>query len=79
MGSPGISGGSRRVSEPERDLQEIDRIRALLLQAGIERDEEELARLLPWYRLHHESGARISGLALGDVEPPVVFDPRWRS
>ncbi len=57
----------------------MDLIRASLLQAGLERDEEEIASLLPWFWVHRESGARISGLPLEGVEPQVVFDPRWRS
>jgi hypothetical protein len=50
-----------------------------LLQAGLERDEEEFASLLPWLRVHRESGARIAALPLSDTEPQVVFDPRWPS
>ena len=67
------------MPELEHGRAEMDLVRALLLRAGIERDEEELARLLPWYTHHLESGARIANMALGDVEPRVVFDPRWPS
>jgi hypothetical protein len=67
------------MPEQERRLAELDLIRSSLLRAGIERDEEELASLLPWLREYRESGARISDLPLEDTEPRVVFDPRWPS
>jgi hypothetical protein len=47
-----------------------------LLEAGLERDEEELASLLPWYRVHLESSARIAKISLEGTQPQVVFDPR---
>ncbi len=53
-------------------------MRLALLRAGLERDEEDLERLLPWYGIHRDSAARISELPLSGVEPQVVFDPRWR-
>lgn len=67
------------MSEPEHSRAELDLIQSSLLEAGLERDEEELARLLPWYRLHLESSARIADISLGGTEPQVVFDPRWFS
>lgn len=67
------------MSEPEHGRAELDLIRASLLEAGLERDEEELASLLPWYQLHLKSSARIATISLGDTAPQVVFDPRWLS
>lgn len=65
------------MSEWERDGEALDLLRSLLLRAGLERDEEELERLLPRLREHLESEACISELPLEDTEPQVVFDPRW--
>ncbi len=69
----------RYSSEPDRGGAELDLIRLSLLRAGIERDEEELQRLLPRFRSLRESDARICGLPLEGTEPQVVFDPRWSS
>jgi hypothetical protein len=66
------------MAEQGRHRAELGLIR-WLLQAGLERDEEEFASLLPWLRVHRESGARIAALPLSDTEPQVVFDPRWPS
>jgi hypothetical protein len=54
-------------------------LRLSLLRAGLERDEEELRRLLPRFRALRESDARIGELPLEGTEPRVVFDPRWPS
>lgn len=67
------------MPEQEHGRAELDVIRATLLEAGLERDEEGLTNLLPWYRLHLESAARITSISLGSTEPQVVFDPRWLS
>lgn len=78
MVPPGRSCGDLwRMADPGSGRGELDLIRALLLEAGLERDDEELARLLPWYRLHRKSAARVASIPLGSTEPQVVFDPRW--
>ena len=65
------------MPEAEHRRAELDLIRALLVQAGLERDEEELASLLPWFWAYRESGARILESPILGMEPQVVFDPRW--
>ncbi len=78
--APSAGAGSlRRVSEPDRGREELDFLRQSLLRAGLERDEEELRRLLPRFRALRESDARIGELPLEGTEPRVVFDPRWPS
>lgn len=67
------------MSEPEHSHAELDLIRSSLLEAGLERNEKELASLLPWYRVHLESSARIANISLEGTEPQVMFDPRWLS
>ncbi len=62
----------------ERRREELELVRRALLGAGLGREGEDLERLLPWYRVHRDSAARISELPLSRVEPQIVFDPRWR-
>lgn len=69
----------RYASESDRGRVELDLIRLSLLRAGLERDEEELRRLLPRFRALRESDARIGELPLEGTKPLVVFDPRWPS
>jgi hypothetical protein len=69
----------RNASESDRGRVELDLLRLSLLRAGLQRDEEELQRLLPRFRVLRESDARIGELPLEGTEPQVVFDPRWSS
>jgi hypothetical protein len=69
----------RNASESDRGRVELDLLRLSLLRVGLQRDEEELQRLLPRFRALRESDARIGELPLEGTEPQVVFDPRWSS
>jgi hypothetical protein len=55
----------------------VEFIQTSLLRAGLRREEEDLARLLPWLRVHRESEARLRALPLLETEPQTTFRARW--
>lgn len=62
----------------ENRCAELESLREAFLRVGLDLKEEELAKLAPQLRVLHKNIDRISNLELSDIEPQMIFDPRWR-
>lgn len=62
-----------------QDGTEQEMVRAALLQAGFQVNDEDIVRLIPLFRALCKNHARISALLPLSIELQVTFDPRWRT